>query len=191
MCIREAKLPVYTDVEVFVHGAPPRCQSAHELMALIAKHGGIKYGHLPPLDFGRDPALGDRNDEDDAVDYTMRMMRKRKGISYDKPLKRPVTNWSFEEIGEYEKSNSGVMVPVYRVRAANPWAWTVEEESERDFTTSKIVGAHYCDGVHIFETFNSVYAGRERDRLVAGATFKVRDDGTIHVSIVPTPVVVC
>ena len=30
------------------------------------------------LDFGRDPALGDLKDEDWAVDYAMRMGRKRK-----------------------------------------------------------------------------------------------------------------
>ena len=200
MCIRKAKLPVYTSVEVLVHGAlEPRCLSARELMALIAEHGGIKYGHLPPLDFGRDPALGDRNDDDDAVDYAMRFERKRKCISHDKELKFPVTNWHFEEFSESDNSQSGVIVPVtkcrkvtrYRVRAADPCAYTTEEQSERCFTTSKIVGAHRHDGVHILETLNSVYTGRESDRLVAKTNLKVRDDGTIHASIMPTPVVVC
>ena len=155
------------------------------------------------LDFGRDPALGDLKDEDWAVDYAMRMGRKRKCISHDKALKFPLTTWHFEEFSEEfsesDNSQSSVIVPVtkyrkvtkYRVRAADPCAYTAEEQSERCFTTSKIVGAHCHDGVHILETFNSVYAGRESDRLVATTNLKVRDDGTIHALIVPTPVVVC
>ena len=51
------------------------------------------------------------------------------------------------------------------------------------------MGAHRRDGVHILETLNSVYAGRESDRLVAKTNLKIRDDGTIHASVVPTPVV--
>ena len=194
MCMRKAKLPVYTDVEVYVYGAlEPHCLSANELIVLIAKHGGIKYGHLPPLDFGRDPALGDRNDDDDAVDHAMRMGRKRKCIPYYKTLKFPVTNWHFEEFSESDESQSSVIAPAtkYRVRAADPSAYTAAEQSDRCFTTSKIVGAHRRDGVHILETLNSVYAGRESDRLVAKTNLKIRDDGTIHASVVPTPVVVC
>lgn len=194
MCIRKAKLPVYTHVEVLVHGTlEPRCRSARELMALIAEHGGIKYGHLPPLDFGRDPVLGDLKDEDWALDYAMRMGRKRKCISHDKVVKFPLTSWHFEELCESDNSQSSVIVPVtrYRVRAADPCAYTAEEQSERCFTTSKIEGAHCHDGVHILETSNSVYAGRESDRLVATTSLKVRDNGTIHALIVPTPVVVC
>ena len=135
MCKRNAKQRVYTHVEVFIHGATdPFCQSASELVALISKHGGIKYGHLPALDFGRDPALGDRCNDDDAVDYAMRMGRKRKCIPYYKPFRfPPLCNWTYEEFSDSDQSQSSVIAPVtkYRVRAADPGALTAEEQSDR------------------------------------------------------------
>ena len=193
MCMRNAKQRVYTHVEVYILGTrDPCCQSARDLSMLISKHGGIKYGHLPALDFGRDPALGDRCDDDDAVDYAMRMGRKRKCIPYYKELRSPpLCNWTYEEFSDSDQSHSSVIAPVtkYRVRAADPGALTAEEQSHRCFTTSKIVGAHCRDGMHILETTNSVYAGRECHRLVTTTHLKIRDDGSVHASIVPTPVV--
>jgi hypothetical protein len=194
MCKRNAKQRVYTHAEVYIRGtADPCCQSANDLAVLISKHGGIKYGHLPALDFGRDPALGDRCNDDDAVDHAMRMGRKRKCIPYYKTLRFPVCNWTYEAFSDSDQSQSSVIAPAtkYRVRAADPGALTAEEQSDRCFTTSKIVGAHCRDGVHILETVNSVYAGRECHRLVATTHLKTRDDGSVHASIVPTPVVVC
>lgn len=193
MCVRKAKQCVFTDVEVWARGLgwpEPRCLSARELMALIAEHGGIKYGHLPPLDFGRDPALGDRDDDDDAADYWTRVGRQKMGVPYYKRQKGSVCNWHYEAFDDPEASPKSAIPrkPTYRVRASDPMAFTRDEMRERCFTTSAVVGAKRVRGVHVFETQNSVYAGRECDRLVATTNLKIRDDGTVHASIVPTVV---
>ena len=193
MCVRKAKQCVFTNVEVWARGLgwpEPRCLSARELMALVAEHGGIKYGHLPPLDFGRDPALGDRNDDDDAADHWTRVGRQQMGVPYCKRQKGSVCNWHYEAFDDPEASPKSAIPrkPKYRVRASDPLALTREERRERCFTTSAVVGAKRVRGLHVFETQNSVYAGRECDRLVATTNLKIRDDGTVHASIVPTVV---
>lgn len=173
---------VFTDVEILVNNqGDPKCVSSHELFALVAKHGGVKTGHCPPLDFGRDPKRGDRRDDPGVLDHKARKVCKMWNMPSAKKYKHPVEGWLFE----FGWPREGSELPSIRVRAEEV---NVNGKRSRTFTTSEVVQVHKDDGAWIMETHNSIYTGRERDRLVAGTKLVTRDGG-VSLSIFATPVI--
>lgn len=173
---------VFTHVEILINNnEEPECISAHDLMALLAKHGGVKTGHCPPLDFGRDPERGHRRDDEGVLDHKMRKARNMSKVSSKKEIRPPVNGWLFEYVERMPWED----LPSVRVRAE---AINNNGKRCREFTTSEVVQVHHDDGAWVIETQNSIYFGRERDRLVAGTNLVARDGG-VSLSIFATPVI--
>lgn len=173
---------VFTDVEIRVNEQEvPSSVSAHELMALLAKHGGVKTGHCPPLDFGRELERGDRRDDPGVLDHKVRKVCKMWNVPSEKEYKHTVEGWLFENLDDGE----GLQEPCIRVRAE---AINENGKRSREFITSEVLRVHNDDGAWIIETNNSIYAGRERDRLVAGTKLLPRNDG-VSLSVFATPVI--
>lgn len=176
---------VFTDVEILVNNqGEPKCVSSHELFALIAKHGGVKTGHCPPLDFGRDHKRGDRRDDPGVLDHKARKACRMWNVPSTKKYKHPVEGWLFE-IADVQEPREGLGLPGIRVRAEEV---NVNGKRSRTFTTSEVLKVHKDDGAWIMETRNSIYSGSERDRLLTGTKLVPRDGG-VSLSIFSTPVV--
>ena len=183
---------VFTDVEILVNNqGEPECVSAHKLVELLAKHGGVKSGHCPPLDFGRDPKRGDRRDDPGVLDHKARKACKMWNVSSKKEYKHPMEGWLFEYV-DSQNLLEGLPLPStvfafprIRVRAEEI---NVNGKRSRTFTTSNVLAVHKDDGAWIMETDNSIYSGRERDRLVTGTKLVPRDGG-VSLSVFATPVI--
>lgn len=183
---------VFTDVEIRVNNqGEPECVSAHKLVELLAKHGGVKAGHCPPLDFGRDPERGDRRDDPGVLDHKARKALKMWNVPSTKEYKHPVEGWLFEFLDAQKPReglalpSEGLAFPSIRVRAEEI---NFNGKRSRTFMTSNVLAVHKDDGAWIMETNNSIYSARERDRLVAGTKLVPRNGG-VSLSVFATPVI--
>jgi hypothetical protein len=161
----------FTTVEVWDREVmdEPVVMTAAELMATAAARGGIKYGSIPALDFGRDPARPKRELDEAVLEDKVRKSQRTGALSL-KPYKGRISKWRYDL--SYQ-TGFGLVVG--------------EWEQDR-FRSSALEKPPKCiDGIYLFETRNSLYVAAEEDRVVAGAEVRVGNDGRVRLWVTPTP----
>ena len=185
---------VFTYVEVKDYDGAVRCLSAHELMRLINKNGGILDGHLPPLDFGRNPKRGAREHDEDIVDAEFRRMRKKQKhcLLYDKPLLQGTSCIWYLVESEYWVAESEYCVELMTIE--HPTLGTAK------YRIKKIAMENGMYIIQPLTSFSRViqplsayydkayYSFFEKDRKCTQVKIDILPTGVVSVSIKPTVV---
>lgn len=159
----------FTTVEVWDRNKSdePECITAAELMERVEAHGGIAYGSLPPLDFGRDPKRP-KHELDSAVIEQKIRKSQRTGDLGDKPYRGRISKW--------------------RIKKVNNLRQVVGTWGGEEFSSSALAKQiMFKDGIYQLETKNSVYAACEHDRIAVDAKVNYGSDGRVRLSVTATP----
>lgn len=159
----------FTSVEVWDKNATdePECITAAEFMEQAEAHGGIAYGSIPPLCFGRDPIRPKRELDSEVIDQKIRKSQRTGDLGF-KPYLGVISNWRIK------KNTIGVGHIVGQ--------WNADEFS------SSTLAKHimFDDGIYKLETQNSLYAACEHDRIVVDAMVICGSDGRVRLSLTAT-----
>jgi hypothetical protein len=160
----------FTTVEVWEQNATdPECITAAELMERAEAHGGIAYGSLPPLDFGRDPKRPKRELDSAVIEQKIRKSQRTRDLG-DKPYRGRISKWCIKKV-----NNLGV-------------GQVVGEWDGEEFSSSALAKQiMFKDGIYQLETKNSLYAACEHDRIVVDAKVNYGSDGRVRLSVTATP----
>jgi hypothetical protein len=161
----------FTSVEVWDKNATdePECITAAEFMEQAEAHGGIAYGSIPPLYFGRDPIRPKRELDSAVIDQKIRKSQRTRDLG-NKPYRGRISKWCIKKV-----NNLGVGQVVGK--------WDGEEFSSSALAKQIM----FKDGIYQLETKNSLYAACEHDRIVVDAKVNYGSDGRVRLSVTATP----
>lgn len=143
----------------------PEVITPYDLMKIVEDNGGIAYGSIPPLYFGRNPNRHKREFDSSNLDLKVRNSQRTGGLSL-KRYRGRISKW--------------------RVKKNSMYFWLVGQHFGEIFRSSALVKQMFDDGIYKFETNNSIYVACEDDHIVVDANVSYSSDGRIRLSVTPS-----